>query len=97
MKGKNMVAVIKRNIMEFLRDSEKVFIIPPFQRNYEWEETQCEELFEDIKLIAGEENKTHYLGNIVHYINKDTVADGTQYILIVIKKMLCKIVFMRNI
>ena len=77
-----MVAVIKRNIMEFLRDSEKVFIIPPFQRNYEWEETQCEELFEDIKLIAGEENKTHYLGNIVHYINKDTVADGTQYILI---------------
>ena len=77
-----MVAVIKRNIMEFLRDSEKVFIIPPFQRNYEWEETQCEELFEDIKLIAGKENKTHYLGNIVHYINKDTVADGTQYILI---------------
>ena len=60
-----MISVKKQNIMELLENSEKVFIIPPFQRNYEWEEIQCKELFEDIKLIANDKNKRHYLGNVV--------------------------------
>ena len=53
------------NILDFLEGAKKVFIIPPFQRNYEWNTIQCEELFEDIKLIASDEGKKHYLGNIV--------------------------------
>ena len=55
------------NILDFLEGAKKVFIIPPFQRNYEWNTIQCEELFEDIKLIASDEGKKHYLGNIVYY------------------------------
>ena len=35
-------------ILKFIGGEDKVFIIPPFQRNYEWTTEQCEELFEDI-------------------------------------------------
>ena len=76
-----MISVKKQNIMELLENSEKVFIIPPFQRNYEWEEIQCKELFEDIKLIANDKNKRHYLGNVVFYINEENDL-GEEYILI---------------
>lgn len=76
-----MISVKKQNIMELLENSEKVFIIPPFQRNYEWEEIQCKELFEDIKLIANDKNKRHYLGNVVFYINEESDL-GEEYILI---------------
>ena len=76
-----MISVKKQNIMELLESSEKVFIIPPFQRNYEWEEIQCKELFEDIKLIANDKNKRHYLGNVVFYINEENDL-GEEYVLI---------------
>ena len=32
----------------FIGNSDTVFIIPPFQRNYSWDEEQCSELFDDI-------------------------------------------------
>ena len=76
-----MISAKKQNIMELLESSEKVFIIPPFQRNYEWEEIQCKELFEDIKLIANDKNKRHYLGNVVFYINEENDL-GEEYVLI---------------
>lgn len=50
-------------ILKFIGGEDKVFIIPPFQRNYEWTTEQCEELFEDI-LIAIKSNKNHYLDNM---------------------------------
>ena len=70
------------NILDFLEGAKKVFIIPPFQRNYEWNTIQCEELFEDIKLIASDEGKKHYLGNIVYYTGKKSPSTGTEYILV---------------
>ena len=35
-------------IRSFIGNSERVFLIPPFQRNYTWSTVQCEELFDDI-------------------------------------------------
>lgn len=63
--------VVKTNILKFLKGGDLVFIIPPFQRNYEWGKTQCEELFDDIKSISDDRKKTHYLGNVVYYGKKN--------------------------
>ena len=42
------------------------YIIPPYQRSYSWTETQCMELFEDLKRAYEENQKEGYfLGNIV--------------------------------
>ena len=46
-------------ILKFIGGEDKVFIIPPFQRNYEWTIEQCEELFDDI-LNAVKSKKNHY-------------------------------------
>ena len=40
---------VDEKIGRFIGNSDTVFIIPPFQRNYSWEEEQCSELFDDIK------------------------------------------------
>ena len=36
------------SILSLVGGLDKVFIIPPFQRNYDWSHEQCDELFDDI-------------------------------------------------
>ncbi len=68
-------------ILNFIGGLDKVFIIPPFQRNYEWNFEQCEELFSDI-VNAHKNNRSHYLGNIVYYKGKNDGASYSEYILV---------------
>lgn len=68
-------------ILDFIGGLKKVFIIPPFQRNYEWKIEQCEELFEDIE-NACINKKSHYLGNIVYYLGRNNGASYSENILI---------------
>ena len=69
------------NILKFIGGLDKVFIIPPFQRNYEWSFEQCDELFEDI-ISSYKSKKTHYLGNIVYYEGKNNGASFSEFILV---------------
>lgn len=68
-------------ILEFIGGLKKVFIIPPFQRNYEWSTEQCTELFSDI-IKACKNKNSHYLGNIVYYLGKNSGASYSENILI---------------
>ena len=68
-------------ILKFIGGEDKVFIIPPFQRNYEWTIEQCEELFDDI-LNAVKSKKNHYLGNIIYYEGENNGASFSENILI---------------
>lgn len=72
---------IDEKIGKFVGNSDTVFIIPPFQRNYSWEEEQCEELFNDI-LDSVEKGKSHYIGNIVYYVGENDRAGFSEYILV---------------
>ena len=69
------------SVLDFISGRQKAFIIPPFQRNYEWTTAQCKELFCDIE-NAYFQNKTHYLGNIVYYVGKNSGASFQEFILI---------------
>lgn len=68
-------------VLNFIGGFDKVFIIPPFQRNYEWEKEQCTELFCDV-INAYNNKKTHYLGNVVYYVGKNNGASYSEYILV---------------
>jgi len=68
-------------ILNFVGGLDKTFIIPPFQRNYEWGKDQCTELFKDI-LQSCKTGKAHYLGNIVYYEGKNSGASYTEFVLI---------------
>lgn len=69
------------NILDFIAGRNKVFIIPPFQRNYEWTTQQCEELFDDV-VRAYQNKKSHYLGNIVYYLGQNSGATFQELILV---------------
>ncbi len=69
------------NILKFIGGLDKVFIIPPFQRNYEWTFEQCDELFDDI-INSYRTKRTHYLGNVVYYEGKNNGASFSEFILI---------------
>lgn len=72
---------VDEKIGKFIGNSDTVFIIPPFQRNYSWDEEQCCELFDDI-LESIKKGTSHYIGNIVYYVGENNRASFSEYILI---------------
>lgn len=72
---------VDEKVGRFIGNSDTVFIIPPFQRNYSWDEEQCCELFDDI-LDSIKKDKGHYIGNIVYYVGENDRAGFNEYILI---------------
>ena len=72
---------VDSKISSFIGNSDRVFIIPPFQRNYAWSINQCEELFADI-VDSYNKNHSHYIGNIVYYEGANNSASFNEFILI---------------
>ncbi len=72
---------VDEKVGRFIGNSDTVFIIPPFQRNYSWDEEQCCELFDDI-LDSMNKGKSHYIGNIVYYVGENDRAGFNEYILV---------------
>lgn len=72
---------IGTSILSLVGGLDKVFIIPPFQRNYDWSKEQCDELFDDI-VKAYKSGTSHYLGNVVYYMGKNSSASFNELILV---------------
>ncbi|WP_100956666.1 DUF262 domain-containing protein [Helicobacter pylori] len=78
-------------INDFFALTGTVFSIPVYQRNYTWEEENCEQLLQDIIGIS-QNKKTHFMGSItyiLHLINDEkslrqlqefVIIDGQQRI-----------------
>ena len=59
------------SLYEFITKSNIRFVIPVYQRNYDWTDKHCKILLNDIKEV-GKKNKKHFIGSIV-YVNDDIV------------------------
>jgi len=72
------------SIEDFLSSNKTRFIIPVYQRNYDWKEKNCLQLFEDIKNIGLQsERKSHFMGSVVYVANSDTDSiDLKEYVII---------------
>jgi len=46
--------------------TDQQFTIPIFQRKYDWDKEQCEQLFDDMIMIGQSSDENHFLGSIVH-------------------------------
>jgi len=59
------------------------FVIPVFQRDYSWTETQCEQLWNDILRIGDDPTaRGHFMGSMVYVSTGDTSAGFTRWLLI---------------
>ena len=52
-------------IIEYLEGASKRYIIPVYQRKYEWKQNNCRQLYNDLKKIIHEKRQRYFLGSIV--------------------------------
>lgn len=85
-------------IGDTIEKNKRIFKIPVYQRNYDWNNVQCEKLYEDI-IEAFKAQKKHFTGTIVYItgehhsssLSEDLIIDGQQRvttIMILLKAML---------
>lgn len=71
-------------LIKFFDGSDKRFIIPLYQRNYDWKEDNCEQLFQDLMKLHNSDRRSHFFGSIVSSIQSGTedrfIIDGQQRI-----------------
>lgn len=59
------------------------FVIPVFQRDYSWTETQCEQLWRDVVRIAADPtDRGHFKGSVVYISTGDMQAAFTRWLLV---------------
>ncbi|EJB64295.1 hypothetical protein HPHPH42_0661 [Helicobacter pylori Hp H-42] len=59
---------IQSTVNEFFALPSTIFSIPVYQRNYTWEEENCEKLLQDIISIS-QNKKTHFMGSITYILH----------------------------
>jgi predicted transport protein len=59
------------------------YVIPVFQRDYNWTEANCEQLWKDVLRIGQEtSSRGHFLGSVVYVPTGDSAAGFTRWLLI---------------
>lgn len=70
-------------LVSFLDKGSVKFIIPVYQRNYDWGTSQCKRLYDDLIKLHTENSNTHFFGSIVssvndYGVNEYLIIDGQQ-------------------
>ncbi len=60
--------VTESTVNDFFALTSTIFSIPVYQRNYTWEEENCEKLLQDIVSIS-QNKKTHFMGSITYILH----------------------------
>ena len=71
-------------LIEYMDGSKKRFIIPVYQRNYDWKIEHCKQLYDDLVKVIKNNRRSHFFGSLVSVYNvsgRNTeflVIDGQQ-------------------
>lgn len=71
-------------LVEYMDGSKKRFVIPVYQRNYDWKTEHCKQLYDDLVKVIRNDRSSHFFGSIVSVYNPDgkhtefRVIDGQQ-------------------
>lgn len=70
--------------VKYMEGSDKRFVIPVYQRNYDWKTENCKQLYDDLVKIVKCHRRSHFFGSLVSVYNPDghneefLVIDGQQ-------------------
>ena len=70
----------EKYLIRFLESSDTNFVIPVYQRNYDWKKEQCKQLYDDLVSMIRNDYKTHFFGTIVSIYNDS--AKTREYLII---------------
>ena len=71
-------------LVEYMEGSKKRFVIPVYQRNYDWKTENCKQLYDDLIKVIKCDRKSHFFGSVVSVYNPEgrntefLVIDGQQ-------------------
>ena len=88
-------------LVSYMAGSDKRFIIPVYQRNYDWKTENCKQLYDDLVKIIRRERKSHFFGSIVPVhndgaFNEYLVIDGQQRLTTISLLLLAMYNLMKN-
>ena len=67
-------------LVQYMEGSSKRFVIPVYQRNYDWKIENCKQLYEDLLKIIRNGRSSHFFGSIVSVYDYDSY--GGEYLII---------------
>jgi len=67
-------------LFQYMEGSSKRFIIPVYQRNYDWQIEQCKQLYDDLVKLSKSSSKSHFFGSIVSA--QDNTIGMQEYLII---------------
>lgn len=73
---------LDNHILKLLSNNDVTFFIPPYQRNYEWEDDLCGNFLKDIEKVAESENVQHFFGTVIYYAESTILGQPDKYILV---------------
>lgn len=56
----------EKTLVRFLEGHDNKFIVPVYQRNYNWKIENCKQLYNDLVNVVKEDKKSHFFGSIVY-------------------------------
>lgn len=56
-------------LVKFMDGSDTRFIIPVYQRNYDWKIENCRQLYDDLVKVIKQERERHFFGSVVSVAN----------------------------
>ena len=71
-------------LIEYMEGSKKRFMIPVYQRNYDWRTENCKQLYDDLVKVIKNDRRSHFFGSLVSVYNPSgrntefLVIDGQQ-------------------
>ena len=71
-------------LARYMQGASKRFVIPVYQRNYEWKIENCRQLYDDLVKVIKNGRKSHFFGSVVSVYDDDgqneeyLVIDGQQ-------------------
>ncbi len=70
-------------LLEFFKDSQNnQFVIPIYQRLYSWKKKQCEQLWDDILKVGGNDKMNgHFIGSILYALDGNTHSNNSLLII----------------
>lgn len=82
--GSYFMKANEKLLIRFLESSDTNFVIPVYQRNYNWQKEQCKQLYDDCVNVIKNNYSTHFFGTIVSIYNENgrnreyLIIDGQQ-------------------
>ena len=73
-------------LSKFLQKQDTQFVIPIYQRNYDWTEEHCKQLLDDIIEVGKahkDEARVHFIGSIVYVCNDEYTTDEIEQFVII--------------